>query len=314
MCVIPLQVYSCEKVDWKRLFILANEGDTFHPIFEDITQLHHGNHTGLKCKMTGNLFPVASADILVVCCSCTSLSGLNMQSKSISHTALSTGKGSSGETFKGLINLLSVATYDEVWMENVPEFVKGSFESDSKMIETFDANGPALKAAFADLGFFIGWLRLCPSQLKEAQTRNRVICRALRLAKYADAERRIAHWKEMVSHIVQGFSAVSARPLDNYLLNEDDPRVLRARNAQKASPEAPEVTEPQKSLWVYVHEEFCENNNIDKIKAIRHKGLCGTCPYNHEAESNPWYAGISDRGKFFFGMLGQSAPAFGGGR
>ena len=142
-----LQVWACEKVQWKRDFIEKNAIAPM-PIFTDLTTLASSCIAGAVDSISQAPTPVSSCDGLIVCCSCTTLSPLNQRDQNVAKVAVAQEKGATGSTIHGFLKLLTDLPPPPSFflMENVPQLVKGIFKPEDETAAQFESqNGPALK-------------------------------------------------------------------------------------------------------------------------------------------------------------------------
>ena len=141
-----LQVWACEKVQWKRDFIEKNAIAPM-PIFTDLTTLASSCIAGAVDSISQALTPVSSCDGLIVCCSCTTLSPLNQRDQNVAKVAVAQEKGATGSTIHGFLKLLTDLPSPPSFflMENVPQLIKGIFKPEDETAAQFESqNGPAL--------------------------------------------------------------------------------------------------------------------------------------------------------------------------
>ena len=165
----------------------------------------------------------SDVDILVAGFSCVDFSKLNTWQKDL------TESGESGDTFRAILNYAKKYRPAIVILENVCgapwDFMKAIWENDQatidwrrqkKWVNVWDSTDPAYAAH---------WVKLDTRDYYLPQTRNRKYMICMDRTKFRSADEQVVAW----GHLVTGFKRTASSSVEAFLLDRDDPRLLRAR-------------------------------------------------------------------------------------
>jgi site-specific DNA-cytosine methylase len=194
-------VFSCEIEPAKQAYIERN----FQPplLFRDIRELGDNQaRTAYGALVDVPNLP-GSVDILVAGTSCVDYSNFNTKKKQMEEG------GESGQTFQGMLKWIDRAKPPIVILENV---VGAPWDKKVKLMESY--------------GYAATWQRVDSKKYYIPHTRQRGYLVAIRKnAKNTVNQKRLNGWKATLKKLERPASA----SLDELMLSNDDPRVLRGR-------------------------------------------------------------------------------------
>jgi site-specific DNA-cytosine methylase len=193
-------VFSCEIEPFKQAYIERN----FRPplLFRDIRELGQPQAYTAYGALRDVPNRPGCVDVLVAGTSCVDYSNLNNQKKHIDQ------KGESGQTFHGMMDWVDLAQPPIVIIENVSG---APWEIKVKMFE--------------ERGYAATFLRIDTKEYYIPQTRKRGYLFAIKAQTKNKVVDRPARWTAAVKSLKRPASAA----LDDFMLPNDDPRVLRGR-------------------------------------------------------------------------------------
>ena len=190
-------VFSCEIEPFKQAYIERN----FQPplLFRDIRDLKHD--TARTAYGAMKQVPIHNIDMLVAGTSCVDFSNMNTNKKTLDDG------GESAQTFQGMLDWVQRAQPTVIILENLD-----------------GANWSDFVERVEQAGYKADFLKLDTKHYYIPHTRNRGYLFAIHASKVKNHARTDA-WKQLV----QQLKRVASASIDDFMLPNDDPRVLRGR-------------------------------------------------------------------------------------
>ena len=217
-------LFSAEIVPYKQAYIERN----FRPeiIFRDIRELAEDKSTA-STAYGGPVKIPSNVDILVAGFSCVDFSKLNKWPKSLSDV------GESGDTFRAILNYAKKYRPTIIILENVCgapwDFIKAIWENNQVSLINDYAKGDGHWRNVwdpEDPAYAASWLQLDTKDYYIPQTRNRRYMICIDRKKLSSADAQVKKW----STLIKNFERKASSPVEAFLLDQDDPRLHRARD------------------------------------------------------------------------------------